>query len=192
VWNCCELLADTAISQGHYVFNSSAWIYYILGGSKPPGLRLYDDFSVLDFCYGVPQSRASKVLGAQFCIWCDVPNEETEAQIAANTHDLLRAFSQTCWGSPKLTTDYGQFSAIISTIGDPPGDPGVPPVAVRSRLPGRSPAAGQASMADMPVAYDLRGARLVPTARAASGLRVVETRNSTPGHATRAVTSAPW
>ncbi len=192
VWNCCELLADTAISQGHHVFNSGAQIYYILGGSRPAGSSLYN-FPVLNgFCYGVPSSRASWVLGAQFCIWCDDPNAETEAQIADNTHDLLRAFSQACWGSPKLTTDYAQFSTVISALGDPPGIPEVPTVAVVSGPRAEGLAARLPAAPAVPVVYDLRGARLGPRTRMAWGLRVVETRRRGTGSATVAVTGEPW
>jgi len=192
VWNCCELLADTAISQGHYVFNSSAEIYYILGGSKPTGSRLYD-FSVLrSFCYGVPTSRASKVLGAQFCIWCDDANAETEAQIAAGTHDLLRAFAQALWGSPKLTTDYAQFSSIIAALGDPPAVAEIPAVAVSPGRAASSPAVRQANAAGVTHVYDLRGARLIPRTQAASGLRIVAAPGGNAASTPVVVTDVPW
>ena len=84
--------AATISGKGHAMINTNGDYYYVLG--KPDqfdsGYNYASNFSNTSFMGGT----ISNPKGSMFCIWCDYPNAETEAEVAANVRLVLRAMAQ--------------------------------------------------------------------------------------------------
>lgn len=83
--------AATISGKGHAMINTNGDFYYVLGKSDQfdSGYSYASNFSNTSFMGGT----ISNPVGSMFCIWCDYPNAETEAQVAANVRLVLRAMA---------------------------------------------------------------------------------------------------
>ena len=125
---------SAAIAAGHLVMNTGkSRLYYTLGSYRLDPLALYETWDPSVFEGQTIAPLHPQNLGAKIQIWADIPDRETEDQIAAGTYESLRSTSQNEWGSPKLVTSYTGFSPIITTLGRAPGwDTGGSPTATPS------------------------------------------------------------
>ena len=113
--------ASSLAARGHKVINTNGDYYYVLGKNDAytPGKTTTHDgsydaaanFSNSTFMGSTIENSA----GSMFCIWCDYPSAETEAEIAANTRLLLRAMAARMQGNDigTISTDVvaGGFNA---------------------------------------------------------------------------------
>ena len=114
-WNGYNLAsASTISSKGHPMINTFGDFYYVLGKNEcwttgdttthdPNLYTAASNFDVTQFSkytgYSWTTETISNPAGAMFCIWCDYPNFETEAQVAANTRLILRAMAAEMQGN---------------------------------------------------------------------------------------------
>ncbi len=112
-----------AYDRGQMLMNSAWDNYYIVGKDLNTGnpKTLYDNFEVYTFDGGTLPEGDPQILGSKMCIWCDVPDAETEEEIAENTFELMRAHAQKAWSSPKLMNDYAGFKTLAYTLVRAPG-----------------------------------------------------------------------
>jgi hexosaminidase len=129
------------------VHNASWWpTYYVVGAPaylpfpvdlppEPNIAEAYEDWSVEQFAGplyapipGEPRFPPETVaadepanLGATFHVWGDMPDAETEDEVAANIAPRLRVIAQKAWESPQLTTSYAEFEPIMDAVGHAPG-----------------------------------------------------------------------
>ena len=92
-WSSYTVASAATISgKGHDMINTNGDFYYVLGKSDQfdSGYSYASNFSNTSFMGGT----ISNPVGSMFCIWCDYPNAETEAQVAANVRLVLRAMAQ--------------------------------------------------------------------------------------------------
>ena len=123
-WYGHGLTPQEIVDLGLYIMNGNAsYLYYVLGHdwhTKPE--RIYEIFETHIFHDKAPiDPLHQKHLGAKLHVWCDIPDAETEQQVASGIDSSLRALAQKNWGSDKLVTDYDNFEPIISLIGRAPG-----------------------------------------------------------------------
>jgi hexosaminidase len=59
--------------------------------------------------------------GVELHVWNDLPQGETEDEIAAGIAPRLRVIAQKTWGSPRLTEAYADFLPLAAATGGPPG-----------------------------------------------------------------------
>lgn len=116
------------VDAGHRVSNNAFTpLYYMLGvrGSllTAPTAAMYDTWEPNTFVGGARLSDPSQNLGAKLHVWCDEPNAQTEAQIAAGIADRLRVLSQQTWGSPKPAALFLSYLVIIRAVGAPAEEP---------------------------------------------------------------------
>ncbi len=118
-WNAAP---DFAIARGNLVFNSNRWkTYYVLGGASTTGNKIYSQWDPAIFAgLTIEDAHPSNLGGKGLHIWCDTPGAETEAQIANNVYELIRAAAQNEWNSPKLAGRFNSFQPIIAAIGRSP------------------------------------------------------------------------
>jgi hexosaminidase len=50
-------------------------------------------------------------------VWCDVPNAQTEAQVAAGIRLPLRATVQKLWDPGKPSLSWAEFQRLSATLG---------------------------------------------------------------------------
>ncbi|MGE5528005.1 MAG: family 20 glycosylhydrolase [Patescibacteria group bacterium] len=110
-----------AINGGFIFDNAVRWhLYYVVGGGQASGKECYDSwkpeiFGGLTIARNHPLNQ-----GGHYSIWCDRASHETEAQVAAGTYELQRAFGQRSWDSPQ-TISWNSFKVIINALGRSPG-----------------------------------------------------------------------
>jgi|GEM_PF-728060 len=131
MWNAGP---SAPIAAGYLVMNTGkSRLYYTLGSYRLDPIGLYETWDPSVFEGQTIAPLHPQNLGAKIQIWTDIPDRETEDQIAAGTYESLRSTSQNEWGSPKLVTSYTGFSPIITTLGRAPGwDTGGSPTATPS------------------------------------------------------------
>ncbi|MFF2653211.1 glycoside hydrolase family 20 protein [Streptomyces sp. NPDC058045] len=112
------------LAEGRDVVNyNDEFMYYVLGQPQtfvyPTGERIYKQWGprVLRDTTAVPAKYDRQILGGSFAIWGDIPNAQTQAQVAAGIRMPLRATVQKLWdpGPPALT--WAQFSALAQRLG---------------------------------------------------------------------------
>lgn len=83
--------ASTIAGKGHAMINTNGDYYYVLGKNDTfdSGYSSASGFSNSTFM----GSTISDPVGSMFCIWCDDPNAETEAEVAQKTRLVLRAMA---------------------------------------------------------------------------------------------------
>ncbi|WEP00234.1 glycoside hydrolase family 20 protein [Streptomyces sp. FXJ1.172] len=111
------------LSAGRKVINyNDEFLYYVLGQPQtfvyPTGQRIYEQWNprVLRGTTAVPARYDGQILGGTFAVWCDFPNAQTEAQVAAGIRMPLRATVQKLWdpGTPSLSwADFQRLSARL-------------------------------------------------------------------------------
>ncbi|MEU5547902.1 family 20 glycosylhydrolase [Streptomyces sioyaensis] len=111
------------VDQGHLISNES-WTptYYVLGGSKPDTTWGYERWNRHLFQGGQTLTAASRGrnLGSKIHVWCDQPQEQTEAEVAVGLNNPLRMLAQQTWGSPKLTPTWNEYQPLIARVGHNP------------------------------------------------------------------------
>ncbi|MFI6930128.1 family 20 glycosylhydrolase [Streptomyces sp. NPDC050287] len=104
------------LRAGRKVINyNDEFLYYVLGQPQtfvyPTGQRIYEQWTprVLRDTQAVSSKYDDQILGGSFAVWCDFPNAQTQAQVAAGIRMPLRATVQKLWdpGKPELSwTDF--------------------------------------------------------------------------------------
>lgn len=114
------------VDRGHLISNES-WVptYYILGGNKPDTTVGYEKWNRHLFQGGQELEAASrsKNLGSKIHVWCDMPELQTESEVATGLKEPLRMLAQQTWGSPKPVPTWTQYQPLISKIGHNPAWP---------------------------------------------------------------------
>ncbi|MFC9928539.1 glycoside hydrolase family 20 protein [Streptomyces sp. NPDC127190] len=112
------------LSAGRTVLNyNDEFLYYVLGQPQtfvyPTGQRIYQQWNprVLRGTAAVPARYDGRIAGGSFAVWCDFPNAQTEAQVAAGIRMPLRATVQKLWdpGTPALS--WAAFTALAGRLG---------------------------------------------------------------------------
>lgn len=131
LWNAFQH-PDSIINWGYEILNSSFRpLYYSLGGYIGPEDTLYEDWAPHKYFGGWPNvgigypisinEQQSGLKGAKMAIWSDLPDSETEDEVANGIYNRIRCISQNCWGSEKYVANYSDFRNIIEVIGVAPG-----------------------------------------------------------------------
>jgi hexosaminidase len=108
-----------ALPRGDTVINSNRWqTYYVLGGAKTRLATVLAWDPAVFAGATIPDAHPQNLGGKGLHIWCDKPNNQTEAQIATHVYEVLRGAGQKTWNSPMLPTG---FSTIINLVGRSPG-----------------------------------------------------------------------
>ncbi|MEU6771018.1 glycoside hydrolase family 20 protein [Streptomyces sp. NPDC046759] len=108
------------LSAGRKVLNyNDEFLYYVLGQPQtfvyPTGQRIYQQWNprVLRGTTAVPAGYDGQIPGGSFAVWCDFPDAQTQAQVAAGIRLPLRATVQKLWdpGTPALSwTDFRKLA----------------------------------------------------------------------------------
>ncbi|MEU4929352.1 glycoside hydrolase family 20 protein [Streptomyces yokosukanensis] len=112
------------LSTGRKVLNyNDEFLYYVLGQPQtfvyPTGQRIYEQWNprVLRGTTAVPASYDGQILGGSFAVWCDFPNAQSEAQVAAGVRMPLRATVQKLWDPGQPTLTWTDFKALADRLG---------------------------------------------------------------------------
>ncbi|OIK05163.1 beta-N-acetylglucosaminidase [Streptomyces monashensis] len=112
------------LSAGREVVNyNDEFLYYVLGQPQtfvyPTGRRIYEQWTprVLRGTAAVPARYDARILGGSFAVWCDFPNAQTEAQVAAGIRLPLRATVQKLWDPGKPPLSWADFQRLSATLG---------------------------------------------------------------------------
>jgi hexosaminidase len=131
-YGATDMTPQTLADRGHDLINAN-WnqLYYIIGISRPDPAAIYESFVPNQFAFGTGTTTIARLdphlLGAQLSLWGEPGRDEPENDIAANLKNPLRALTQGNWGSPKPTSTYDTYTAIIRAVGDAPTDGTAPP-----------------------------------------------------------------
>jgi hexosaminidase len=118
-WVQGSVTPQEILNLGISIVNSDiAHLYYVLGnGYRAHSDRIYDLFEPHIFGKQVAIEPLSPLnLGAKLHVWCDVPDAETEGQVAEGIKYPLCALSQKNWGSPKLVPDHESFVKLCDEL----------------------------------------------------------------------------
>ncbi|WP_255306010.1 glycoside hydrolase family 20 protein [Streptomyces sp. Wb2n-11] len=112
------------LSEGRKLVNANdEYLYYVLGEPNtftyPTGRRIYESWTplVLRGTDPVPARYADQILGGRLAIWGDLPNAQTEAEVARGIHLPLRALAQKTWDADKPALDWEGFKALAGRTG---------------------------------------------------------------------------
>ncbi|TCO54281.1 family 20 glycosylhydrolase [Actinocrispum wychmicini] len=123
-WINSGLSPQQLVDAGHTVANES-WdpTYYVLGGAKPNTTWGYETWTPNVFQGSQTLTDPARNRGSLIHVWCDNPNAETEAQVAAGIREPLRMLAQQLWGSPKPVPTWSAFTGVINAVGHNPAWP---------------------------------------------------------------------
>ncbi|MFI5683631.1 glycoside hydrolase family 20 protein [Streptomyces sp. NPDC051636] len=112
------------LSAGRKVLNhNDEFLYYVLGQPQtfvyPTGQRIYEQWSprVLRGTTAVPARYDGQILGGSFAVWCDFPNAQTQAQVAAGIRMPLRATVQKLWDPGRPALSWAGFRKLADRLG---------------------------------------------------------------------------
>ncbi len=112
------------LSAGRKVVNyNDEFLYYVLGQPNkffyPRGQRIYEQWTprVVRGTTAVSSTYDGQILGGYFAVWCDFPNAQTQAQVAAGVRMPLRATAQKLWDPGKPALTWTQFKALGDRLG---------------------------------------------------------------------------
>ncbi|MGV9277623.1 family 20 glycosylhydrolase [Streptomyces griseosporeus] len=112
------------LRAGRKVLNyNDKYLYYVLGQPNqfvyPTGQRIYEEWTprVLRGSTAVPASYDAQIPGGSFAVWGDLPNSQTQAQVAAGIRMPLRATVQKLWNPGKPSLTWAQFRALADRLG---------------------------------------------------------------------------
>ncbi|SPT53916.1 Chitobiase precursor [Actinomyces bovis] len=132
-WHGAFPTVQKMVDEGHKLINfNDAYFYYVLTyptwaySTKPTAEKIYswhpgvypNHQSGLTQTWPDPQPAWN--LGSSFAIWCDKPEVETEAQVAAGVKPLLRAMASRVW-NPTDATDFNTWNTRQQAAGETPG-----------------------------------------------------------------------
>ena len=84
--------ASKLASMGFKLINTHGDYYWVLGKSNAQcSAKKASGFNAKSF----PGSTIDNPVGAMFCIWCDYPGADTEANVVSQTADTMAAFAKT-------------------------------------------------------------------------------------------------
>ncbi|WMX45411.1 glycoside hydrolase family 20 protein [Streptomyces roseicoloratus] len=125
-WTGKEIGARTPVSYlsaGRKVINyNDKYLYYVLGQPNqfvyPTGRLIYEQWTplVLRGSTPVPARYDSQILGGSFAIWGDLPNAQTQAQVAAGIRMPLAATAQKLWDARKPALTWAAFQALAGRV----------------------------------------------------------------------------
>jgi hexosaminidase len=123
-WYDYGLSPQALVDRGYRIANDS-WdpTYYVLGGGRIDVTWGYETWQPELFQGNQTTDDESANLGSLIHVWCDNPNAQTQAQVAAGIRDPLRMLAQQVWGAPKPVATYAEFSGRIATVGHNPAWP---------------------------------------------------------------------
>lgn len=92
--------ASFLASQGFKLLNTHGSYYWVLGKSDAQcSAEKASGFNAKSFPYKNSSSEGTvsddHIAGAMFCIWCDYPGADTEANVVSQTADTMAAFAET-------------------------------------------------------------------------------------------------
>ncbi|MEV0025397.1 glycoside hydrolase family 20 protein [Streptomyces atroolivaceus] len=111
------------LAEGRKVINlNDEYLYYVLGQPNdftyPTGERIYEQWTpfVLRGTEPVAERYSKQILGGRFAVWGDLPDAQTQAQVAEGIRMPLNAVAQKLWDprEPKLT--WAQFTALADEV----------------------------------------------------------------------------
>jgi hexosaminidase len=112
------------LKAGRTVLNyNDEYLYYVLGQPNqfvyPTGKRIYEEWTprVLRGSTAVPASYDAQIPGGFFAVWGDLPNSQTQAQVADGIRMPLRAMVQKLWNPGKPSLTWTQFRALADRLG---------------------------------------------------------------------------
>ena len=93
--------ATTLASKGFKLINTNGEYYWVLGKSNAQ----CNAIKASGFNYkGFPGGTIANPAGAMFCIWCDYPGADTEANVVSSTAATIAAFGKTLPTDPTKRT----------------------------------------------------------------------------------------
>ncbi|MEU5611022.1 glycoside hydrolase family 20 protein [Streptomyces sparsogenes] len=114
------------LREGRTVVNlNDEYLYYVLGQPNnfryPTGERIYEQWSpaVLRGTRPVPDAALtgpSRVPGARFAVWCDIPDAQTPTQVAHGIRLPLAALAQRLWDPGKPPLSWKKFTALSDRL----------------------------------------------------------------------------
>lgn len=117
-------LPTAYLSEGRKLINyNDEFLYYVLGEPLtfvyPTGQRIYEQWTplVVRGTQPVPAKYDDQILGGVFAVWGDLPNSQTQAQVAAGIRMPLRAMVQKLWDPGKPELSWSQFKALADRLG---------------------------------------------------------------------------
>ncbi|QHA09842.1 family 20 glycosylhydrolase [Streptomyces broussonetiae] len=112
------------LSAGRKVVNyNDEFLYYVLGQPQtfvyPTGRRIYEQWNplVVRGTTAVPAKYDGQILGGTFGVWCDFPDAQTQAQVAAGIRMPLRATVQKLWDPGKPSLSWADFQQLSARLG---------------------------------------------------------------------------
>jgi hexosaminidase len=112
------------LSEGRKVINyNDEFLYYVLGQPQtfvyPTGQRIYEQWTprVLRDTQAVPERYDGQILGGVFAVWGDIPNAQTQDQVAAGIRMPLRATVQKLWDPGRPELSWAEFRALADRLG---------------------------------------------------------------------------
>ncbi|MFF6773783.1 glycoside hydrolase family 20 protein [Streptomyces sp. NPDC012637] len=125
-WTGKEIGARTPVSYlsaGRKMINyNDKYLYYVLGQPNqfvyPTGRLIYEQWTplVLRGSTPVPARYDPQILGGSFAIWGDLPNAQTQAQVAAGIRMPLTATAQKLWDARKPAISWAAFQALAARV----------------------------------------------------------------------------
>jgi hexosaminidase len=125
-WTGKEIGARTPtayLSAGREVLNyNDEFLYYVLGEPQtfvyPTGERIYEQWTprVLRGTAAVDAKYDDQILGGSFAVWGDIPNAQTQAQVAAGIRLPLAATVQKLWDPDKPELSWADFKALADRL----------------------------------------------------------------------------
>ncbi|MFG3152786.1 glycoside hydrolase family 20 protein [Streptomyces sp. NPDC048219] len=111
------------LSAGREVLNyNDEFLYYVLGEPQtfvyPTGERIYEQWTprVLRGTTAVDAKYDDQILGGSFAVWGDIPNAQTQAQVAAGIRLPLAATVQKLWDPDKPELSWTEFKALADRL----------------------------------------------------------------------------
>ncbi|MEV0849771.1 glycoside hydrolase family 20 protein [Streptomyces sp. NPDC049954] len=112
------------LAAGRKLVNyNDEYLYYVLGQPNtfryPTGQRIYEQWTplVVRGSTPVPAKYDDQILGGTFAVWGDLPNAQTEQQVADGIRMPLRAFIEKLWPAKKPDLTWAQFTELSKAVG---------------------------------------------------------------------------
>ena len=112
------------LAEGRQLINyNDEFLYYVLGQPQtfvyPTGQRIYEQWTprVLRGAEAVDAKYDAQILGGTFAVWCDLPNSQTQDQVAAGIRMPLRATVEKLWNPGTPRQPWADFKALADRLG---------------------------------------------------------------------------
>ncbi|MEU7050307.1 beta-N-acetylhexosaminidase [Streptomyces eurythermus] len=112
------------LGAGRRMLNyNDEFLYYVLGQPQtfvyPTGQRIYEQWNprVVRGTTAVSARYDGQILGGSFAVWCDFPNAQTQAQVAAGIRMPLRATVQKLWDPGRPALSWADFRKLADRLG---------------------------------------------------------------------------